>query len=174
MSYRITQRGSKTKFFQIYSILNQSIKIDAMIQVAYWEEKSLEKYQFVESLNLCNREICMIYECIWDLCEIPKHFYTSLTLYSHNLFFYFFKEKNASLNSFTDITFFGWVVACLLMFSLKLLLDVPISFVKFVFCHLLSSAKRCFSLGDFFISFVIQGLSKSLVFIYLFIFFHRK
>lgn len=53
-------------------------------------------------------------------------------IYVKFISFICFKEKNVFLNSFIDITFSGWVVVCLLMFSLKLLVDIPISFVNFV------------------------------------------
>ena len=63
--------------------------------------------------------------------KFQKMFLQYWSLYCHNLLFYFFKEKNSSLNPFTDFTLSAWLVACLLMYSLNLLVDVPTSFSKF-------------------------------------------
>ena len=63
--------------------------------------------------------------------KFQKMFLQYRSLYYHNLLFYFFKEKNSSLNPFADLTFSAWLVAYLLMYSLNLLVDVPTSFSKF-------------------------------------------
>ena len=44
---------------------------------------------------------------------------------------FIFKDKNVLFTSFTDITFSDLVESCFLMYSSKLLVDVPISFAKF-------------------------------------------
>ena len=71
--------------------------------------------------------------CNISLCKTPKQFFTTLKpMSSQPALLFIFKEKDASLNSFTDITFSGSVVTFFLMHSLKLLRNVPVSFVKFV------------------------------------------
>ena len=78
--------------------------------------------------------------CNRGLRKTPKHFFTTLKLMlTQPALLFTFKEKNASWNSFKDITFSGWVLTSFLMYSSKtsflmysskLLVHVPMSFAK--------------------------------------------